>query len=252
MTMIANNDKKANSIQNIGTASNEAVVSATSDIIVKSFETYVLLLNLLRKQSFEIFTGLVKIFEFYIYAVNTSFVEKRALQKLFSDAIIDNLQHYKDEDDRLKALENAHDLVMFQAENKKIRTFLARLIDQFETYNLKLQIQNNEEENQTSDILVNLGERIIATESIFFVYNHLKLIQLKLPKLVQDSSQLQTITEYYESYSVVIPKLREFIYFHYMPDVLKRNNVFQAVEHIKWEIQGQQEFSNIYIGFYLI
>ena len=58
---------------------------------------------------------------------------------------------------------------------------MARLIDQFETYNLKLQIQMNEEENPTSDILVNLGERIIATESILFVYNHLKLIQVKLP-----------------------------------------------------------------------
>lgn len=55
----------AGSNQNLG-ASGEVVVSATSDIIVKSFETYVLLLNLLRTQSFEIFTGLVKVFEFYV------------------------------------------------------------------------------------------------------------------------------------------------------------------------------------------
>jgi hypothetical protein len=55
----------AGSNQNLG-ASSEVVVSATSEIIVKSFETYVLLLNLLRTQSFEIFTGLVKVFEFYV------------------------------------------------------------------------------------------------------------------------------------------------------------------------------------------
>lgn len=52
--------------QNLGGTSGEVVVSATSDIIVKSFETYILLLNLLRTQSFEIFTGLVKVFEFYV------------------------------------------------------------------------------------------------------------------------------------------------------------------------------------------
>ena len=60
------NDKHlGGSNQKLG-ASGEVVVSATSDIIVKSFETYVLLLNLLRTQSFEIFTGLVKVFEFYV------------------------------------------------------------------------------------------------------------------------------------------------------------------------------------------
>jgi len=122
------------------------------------------------------------------------------------------------------------------AQYKAIRTFLARLIDQFETYNLKLQVQmneRNEEEAQKTDIIVNLGERIIATESILFVHNHLKLIQTKLPvalifelsnnlqKLIQDKSELQTITEYYENYGAVIPRLREFIYFHYMPDVFR-------------------------------
>jgi hypothetical protein len=127
-------------------------------------------------------------------------VDKRSLQKLFDDVVLENLQNYKEEEDRLKALENAHDLITFQsnqiifilsdfmlAQYKMIRTFLARLIDQFETYNLKLQVQmneRNEEEIKKADIIVNLGERIIATESILFVYNHLKLIQTKLPVTV--------------------------------------------------------------------
>ncbi len=154
----------------------------------------------------------------------SSFVDKKSLQKLFNDVVLENLQNYKEEEDRLKALENAHELITFQNQHKMIRTFLARLIDQFETYNLKLQVQmneRNEEETQKADIIVNLGERIIATESILFVYNHLKLIQTKLPRLIQDKSELQTITEYYENYGVVIPKLREFIYFHYMLDVFR-------------------------------
>jgi len=49
-----------------GVETGEVVVCAASDIIVKSFETYVLLLNLLRTNAFEIMTGLVTTFEFYV------------------------------------------------------------------------------------------------------------------------------------------------------------------------------------------
>jgi len=44
----------------------EVVVSSTSNFIVKNFEKYLLLMNLIRPNAIEIFTGLVSTFEFFV------------------------------------------------------------------------------------------------------------------------------------------------------------------------------------------
>lgn len=50
-------------------------------------------------------------------------MDKRSLQKLFNDVVLENLQNYKEEEDRLRALENAHDLITFQS-NQIILTII--------------------------------------------------------------------------------------------------------------------------------
>lgn len=67
-TTFVSNGSKGDSLTNLqnGDEEHEVVVCPSSDIIVKNFETYVLLLNILRPQAFEIFTSLVTTFEFYV------------------------------------------------------------------------------------------------------------------------------------------------------------------------------------------
>lgn len=59
-------DKKNSDHKSVNLDESEVVVCPASDMVVKSFETYVLLLNLLRTHSFEIFTGLMTAFDLYV------------------------------------------------------------------------------------------------------------------------------------------------------------------------------------------
>jgi len=73
-TFVVNGSRIAEKINHVdvlqnGIETNEVVVCPSSDMIVKNFETYILLLNLLRPNALEIVTGLVTTFELYVNAI---------------------------------------------------------------------------------------------------------------------------------------------------------------------------------------
>ena len=65
---------------------------------------------------------------------------------------------------------------------KNIRSFIARLVDYFDSFKGEnvFQFQKKMMNTQSNGMLYDLAERAIAVESIFFIYDHFKYIQFRV------------------------------------------------------------------------
>lgn len=95
----------------------EVVANPTANFIVKNFDKYLMLMNLVRPQALEIFRGLVGTIELFLYAIIKHFVPVRFRGALYEEIEpqLVTLQNQKSEDARMASLENLHDLYLYQS-----------------------------------------------------------------------------------------------------------------------------------------
>jgi len=78
------------------------------------------------------------------------------------------------------------------------------MVDYFEnTANVKVK----HELKLSGSVLYDLSERTIATESIQFIYDHLKYVKSRAKKLIAEQD-IEVIETYYDKYQKSIPEIR--------------------------------------------
>jgi len=204
---------------------------------------------LLKPLSTEIFIELSRTVEFYIYAILINFTSEQFRKLLFSEV---SLLGLKEDETKMQNLEQLHEIFLFQTQYKSIRTFVARILDYFENFKTEFQFQKKLMSNPSNNMLYDLAERATSTESIFFIYDHLKYIQYRVTKIIGnwDQQGLSVVMNTYEMFGKILPEIRHFVYECMMPNLLRNDNFFQNIPNVKWEVNTNnpvsKELTNIY------
>jgi len=226
----------------------EVVATSTANFIVKNFDKYLMLMNLIRPHALEIFRGLVGTVELFLYAVIKHFVPARFRGALYQEIEpeLKTLSSQKNDDARMASLEDLHDLYLYQKTYKYLRRYMPKIIEKFDPTENK--ISDDKVNDYSFLMLSDLGHRSIAIESVLFTYNHLRYMHNRILKMITVPEEVAVVEQYYDTFDKVIPELRTFVYACFLPNLLKGENesVFLPISNMKWEYQEASETPNAY------
>eukprot|EP01016_Furgasonia_blochmanni_P015790 TRINITY_DN1879_c0_g4_i3.p1 TRINITY_DN1879_c0_g4~~TRINITY_DN1879_c0_g4_i3.p1 ORF type:complete len:417 (-),score=44.66 TRINITY_DN1879_c0_g4_i3:81-1331(-) len=101
-----------------------------------------------------------------------------------------------------------------------------------------------------SNLYPDITERVVAAESLHFLYDHLNFIKPRMIALLESVDHSNIITESLNEVKDIIPLMKSFIYQTYMPQIIKSDNLFNNIASLKWEIKDKDSMvdsNNIYI-----
>jgi hypothetical protein len=72
-----------------------------------------------------------------------------------------------------------------------------------------------------SNLYPDITERVVAAESLHFLFDHLNYIKPKLVTLLESVDHSSILTESFGELKDIIPLMKSFIYQTYMPQIIK-------------------------------
>lgn len=228
------------------------VVSSAGHNIVKGFENYSQMIDILRPISFEVFVGITQVLDYFMYCLLFIFCNEKARKNLVSEISLAQLKtNLKEEETNIPLLEVQHDIFIFQNNYLHLKAFFIKTNDSVENLTSKMKKGDlNLSFNCMSNQIYNeFTERIIAVESLQFILDYFNLMKTMILKLNPDPKHASYILDAYNNYQNIYPQLKYFIYNGFIPSLFKNDNIFSNIPNLKWDTKDPNpELANIYIG----